>query len=234
MDTLPHLGPAVVNDHFMRPLNRDPNFRRLRHAVANACIFNPAGQASVSGFIKCILNRQQGCFSPGAPFDDLACGGHIPIIKRVVIAELPAIEAGLFAQIVNTTFQPKGGLVDPKAAHGPAGQIVGVNGRTDHIGHREIVRACGVPGRPLQHLHPHRGVGPRIADEPGFTESELARFVCADGIFHPDGVALGVHHDRFVPGQLHLDRHLEQMSEDRGLSLHRQVFLTAKSAPVRH
>ncbi len=66
--------------------------------------------------------------------------GHVAVGEGIVVTELPAIESALFAQFIDQAFQAKDGLVDAKAAHGAAGQVVGVNGRGFHISHREMYR----------------------------------------------------------------------------------------------
>ena len=214
--------------------NTNRDLGRIRHAVADAGILDAAGDAGELRLAEFILNRFQRGFGAGAGFDDLPGGGHVAVIQRVLIAELPAVKAALLAEVVDAAFQREGGLVDAEAAHGAAGQIVGVNGCADDIGDGEIVGAGGVAGRALQHFHADRGVSAGIADEAAFAEDQHTGFVAADGVFHPDGMALGVHDDGFIAGQAHLDRRAHHVSRQRRMPLHGQVFLAAESAAVGH
>ena len=91
-----------------------------------------------------------------------------------------------------------------------------------------------MPGRALQHLHAHRGIGPRVAHELDPHEGQQAVRVAADGVVHPDRMALGMKGDGLVAVERHLHRPAGQHGHHRRLPLHRQVFLAAEPAAVGH
>ena len=231
---LTHLRPAVIDKHFVCRRNRNQRRRFIGHPVADAGVFDAARNPCVFGIVKFVFDGFQRGARPAAAFNHLPGGGHVAVLQRVVVAELPAVKAALFAQIVNQALQPKRGLVHAKAAHRAAGDVVGVNGRCFHIRNWEMVHACGVSRRPFQHLHTHRRIRARIADKLHLHKRQLAVFVAANLVIHPNWMPLRMHHDRFIPRQPNFGWFVEQMGHHGYMALHGQIFFAAKAAAVRH
>ena len=72
-------------------------------------VLDATRQTGVLSRVKLILDGQQCRFCTCARFNDLTRCRHVAIVQRVVVAELPAVEAALFAQFVDQTFQTKRG-----------------------------------------------------------------------------------------------------------------------------
>ena len=178
-------------------------------------------------------SQQRGAHAD-AGAQDLAGGGHAPFAQGVVVAELPAVEAAFFAEHVDAAFHGEGHLVDAEAAHGAAGQVVGIDGLGVDVRGRDMVGAAGVAGGPFQDLGPHRSIGAGVAGDPGPQRRQLPLSVAAQGVFHHEGVALGMHADRLGPAQTHPHRLLQQQGEQGGMALDGHVLLAAEAAAVGH
>ena len=87
-------------------------------------------------------------------------------------------------------------------------------------------------GSPLQDLHAHRGVGPRVTDHPDPQAGEPALVVATGPIGHADGVSLGMHEKRLLARQRALDRLAGHPCSQRGMGLVRHVLLAAKGSAV--
>ena len=97
-----------------------------------------------------------------------------------------------------------------------------------------MIRAGGVSCGALQNFHAHRGVSAGVTHKLHFDEGEFALFITAYRVIHPDRMALGAHADRFIAGEAHLHRLLQQVRCQRRMSLHAHIFLAAKAATVGH
>ena len=94
----------------------------------------------------------------------------------------------------------------PKPRKAPHTRVVGPHGHRLDVDGRPDVRPAGVARGPLEDLHPHRGVRPRVADHPGPQGRQPALGVAAGLVVHADRVALGVDQQRLLAGQRALDR----------------------------
>ena len=70
----------------------------------------------------------------------------------------------LLGKAIHHAFHRELRLVRAKAPERPANGVVGPHRQRLDVDRREDVRTGRVPGRALEHLHPHRRVRPGIAD----------------------------------------------------------------------
>ncbi len=152
--SLAHFGPTVLQNDVIFGLDFNANVTFFDHAVADAAVFDPAGEPGVFGLVKFISDREQGFFQTDTLAEDLSGGGLSAGVQNVVIAELPPVKPALGTQGVDSAFHGKGDLVDAESAHGPARDIVGVYGFGFNINIRNGIgtgrMACG----PFEHLGP--------------------------------------------------------------------------------
>ena len=107
--------------------------------------------------------------------------------------------------------------------------------RTAHgldVDHGPGVGPAGVAGRPLEHLHPHRRVRPRVADDAGLERGDAPVGVAPGPRLDAHRVALGVDVQRLLPAERALHRPAEQPGGQRGLGLVGAVLLAAEGAAV--
>ena len=95
------------------------------------------------------------------------------------------------------------------------------------------VRTTGVSCRPLEHLHPDRGVRAGVADHARPQRGEPSVVVATGPILHPDRVPLRVDQQRLLARERALHRPPEQPRRQRGLGLVGHVLLAAERAAVR-
>ncbi len=138
------------------------------------------------------------------------------------------------AQLVQAGFEGEVGLVHAEAAEGAAGRVVGDHRGAvhPHVGH--IVGRRRVGHRPLDHRQPHAGVGAAVGVHGDHHAGQAAVLVAAHGVVHDDGVALGVHAQRILPGQLHQGRLAGQPCDQGRVALGGDVLLAAEAAAVLH
>ena len=97
----------------------------------------------------------------------------------------------------------------------------------------QVVRAAGVAGHALEHLHPDAGVGAAVADG-----ADLQTAVSVPSASHPaqysmsDRVALGVDAEALLARQRALHRAPQQPGGQRGMRLVAHVLLAAEGAAV--
>ena len=199
-------------------------------AVADARVLDGAGDARTGMAAEGVAHGQQG-FAQSRPFpEDLPGGDHAARGHGVVIAELPAVEAALFAQLVDEAFHREIGLVHPEAPERACGLVVGED-RLDVDVHRgDVVGADRVRAGAGHHRAARRGVGPGVGKDARLRRHEQPLFVAADDVMELHGMALGVHPYGLGTRQAYLDRTPQQIGPQRRVGLTGEIFLAAEGS----
>ena len=110
-------------------------------------------------------------------------------------------------------------MIDTKAPHRAAGDVVGVNGPGLNIDIRKVISPGRMPRSPFQDFSTQRSIGAGITDDPGRQPGQHAVFIASQRILHVKGVAFGVHADGFRSIQPELDRFLQMEAKNGGMPL---------------
>ena len=233
---LAHLGEAGVEIDDAVRLHDQTAFAEFDRAVAEPGILQAAGDADRTprGARRVIgrLDRQQGFLGADRFFQDLSGRRQVADPHDVAPAHLPAVDADLGGEQVETAFDGEARLVDAEAAHRAARRIVGVGGDRLDGDRRRPVGPAGVAGGALQHLAADRSVGAGIAENIRLHRGQAALRVAADRIGHGQRMALGMDADRLLAGERDPHRPPGQARQQRRLRLDRHVLLAAERAAV--
>ena len=203
---------------------------RFGDAVADAGILDGAGDARPGVAAEGVAHREQG-FAQGRAFaEHLPGGDHAARGHGVVIAELPAVEAPLFAQLVDEAFHSEIRLVDPEPPERARRKVIREYRLHMHVHGGDVVGAGGMGAGTGDDRAARRGVRAGIRDDTDLGGLQDSLFVAADDVMELHAVALGVHTDRFGPGEPDLDRTPKQIRGERGMGLAGEVLLAAECA----
>ena len=122
----------------------------------------------------------------------------------------------------------------PKPRNAPAHEVVRAGGDRLDVDGGHVVRAGGMTGGALEHLHPHRRVGTGVADGTDSNGGEPAIGVAAGPVLEADRMALGVQAEALLARHRALHRAPEQPGGERRLGLVAHVLLAAEGAAVGH
>ena len=169
---LAHLRPAVADLDPARRVdsrNAHDGAGHLAEAVAEPGVLQPEAEpdrlAGGDGRVVGRLDRVEARLgAAGAVVHDLARTPHRAGADDVALADLPAADADLLGQPVEHAVHRELRLVGAEAAERAAHEVVGARRDGLDVDGRHVVRAGGVAGGPLEHLHPDRGVGAGVAD----------------------------------------------------------------------
>ena len=148
-----------------------------------------------------VAYREQG-FAQGRAFaEHLPGGDHAARGHGVVIAELPAVEAPLFAQLVDEAFHSEIRLVDPEPPERARRKVIREYRLHMHVHGGDVVGAGGMGAGTGDDRAARRGVRAGIRDDTDLGGLQDSLFVAADDVMELHAVALGVHTDGFGPGE---------------------------------
>ena len=203
---LAHLGPAVA--HLDLAVGAEPHDGAgdLVEPVAETRVLQPepdpdrlaVGHAAVVG----VLDRVEALARAGAAVvHQLPRPPHVAGRDDVAGAHLPAADADLLGEPVDHPLHGELRLVGAEAAERPAHRVVGAHGDRLDVDVGDPVRTAGMSGRPLEHLHPHRGVRARVAERAHLERGQRPVGVAAGPVLEADRVPLRVEQQRLLAGE---------------------------------
>ncbi len=209
-----------------RPLPRPEFFRPETHADGLA-----RGECGVDvrlGTVEALLG------ATGTVVHDLAGAPHLAGVDDVALAHLPPADADLLGEPVHHTLHRELRLVGAEAAERAAHRVVGAHGDALDVDVRHPVRAAGMAGRTLEHLHADARVRTGVADAAHLQRDQGTVLGASRPVLEADGVPLGVHEEALLARQRALHRTVEQPRGQRGLALVAHVLLATERATVGH
>ena len=181
-----------------------------------------------------ILDLEQRLLQRRGAVGNLAVGKHLARLNRVLVANLPRIQADLLGQQVDQALERKLGLTHAKAAEGTGRRVVGVVAKTADVGVLVLVGPDGMRAGALEHRAAQRRVGTGVKVDLAIQTGKVALGVATQRKGAVHGVALGMERERLGAGELALHRTLELIGSKRGQVLDGHVLLAAKAAAHEH
>ncbi len=244
MDALAHLRPAVAHLDvaaggvgFAAEAHDRPG--DLAESVAEPGVLQPEAEADglAGGDRRVVrrLDRVEARLGPGgAVVHHLTGSPQRTRADDVALADLPAADPDRTGEAVEDAVHGELRLVGAEAAERAAHEVVRAGGDRLDVDGGHVVRAGGMTGRPLEHLHPHGRVGTGVADGADTDGGEPAVGVAPGPVLEADRMTLGVQAEALLPRQRALHRAPEQPGGERRLGLVAHVLLAAEGTAVGH
>ncbi len=228
-EALADAGGAGVDDG-LAVLDPDAHPAHVRQAHADAGVLHGAGDARVGTLLAKVLDGQERLLQGGAGVHDLPVGKDVARFHRVEPPDLPGGEPHLLGQERDAGFHGEAGLGDAEAAEGAARGVVGVDACADDVHVGDLVGTRGVGAGALQHRPAQARVGAGVLQQVGLHGGDAALGIGGHGVFHLEGVALGVDLEALLAAQGHLHGNLEMVGQERGMVLDDEILLAAEPA----
>ena len=114
------------------------------------------------------------------------------MFEDIAITNLITVNTHSFSKAIKKAFDGECSLVDTKTTEGSTGWVVGVDRQGLYLDVGNTIDPAGMACCTLQHLIADARIGPGIANNMGFECCQPALFICSQGVFHGQWVALGM------------------------------------------